>query len=373
MSSTPVQNVNVYVLTINSMYFPYRALRYWGLPLCVLVACTAFCAMIAGFLHPINLILIYLVGVLYVALKRDLVASVTTVLGAVVIFDWIFVEPRWSLKPTDPEYFFTFAITLCVGLAVSRLAVQARDAANRERQAAVQAEAERVRNTLLAGLSHDVRTPLTTIIGVASSLLMQGEQISPAQQSVLLGNLLDQARRLQALTSDLLELARLQDGAVKPACEWCPVGELVRDGLSLCGPAVGAQRIVLDIAEEEIVWCDPRLVSQVLCNLVINASQHAPADSLITVAVARRLGSWTLSVRDQGPGLRHGEESAVFGKYQQGGTADASGGTGLGLAICDTVARLHGGNIVARTDAGAVFEMCLPCPDHPPLSAGLPE
>ena len=73
-----------------------------------------------------------------------------TVLGAILIFDWIFVEPRWSLKPTDPEYFFTFAITLCVGWAVSRLAVRARAAAERERQAAVQAEAERVRNTLLA-------------------------------------------------------------------------------------------------------------------------------------------------------------------------------------------------------------------------------
>jgi len=345
-----------------------RTWAHWRLPIGVLALCTGLCALIAGHLHPINLILIYMVGVVYVALRRDLAASIATVLGAILIFDWIFVEPRWSLKPTDPEYFFTFAITLCVGWAVSRLAVRARAAAERERQAAVQAEAERVRNTLLAGISHDVRTPLTTLIGVASSLLTQRAQISPARQEELLGNLLDQARRLHTLTSDLLELARLQDGAVQPECEWCPAGELVRDGLGVCVPAGDAQRIRLQLSEDDVVWCDPRLVTQVLCNLVGNAFQHSPPDAPITVTVTRQPDHWTLTVRDQGPGLPPGRESTVFAKYQRGDAVKGRGGTGLGLAICETVARLHGGTIGARNDAGAVFEMRLPCPHipHPP-------
>lgn len=466
--------------------------RHWRLPLAVLLVCTALCAAIASHLHPINLILIYLVGVLYVALKRDLLASVATVLGAILIFDWIFVAPRWSLKPTDPEYFFTFAITLCVGLAVSRLAVHAREAAvaalaladraqslsllaqslstartpeeigrtllqavergvgargeirlgealapdapvhpavpspdgvyrfglnaadgplgvlqighlpaarqtaedlhllqalanqaalaldrynadQRSRQTAIQAEAERVRNTLLAGISHDFRTPLTTIIGAATTVLTQGRQITPAQHDALLHNMLDQAQRLQSLTSDLLDLARLQEGAVQPDCEWCPVGELVRDALAMTRGAIGALHVELQTTEDDIVWCDARLVTQAMANLMLNAAQHSPAQGTITVAVKPGPDDWTLSVRDQGRGLPPGQETEVFRKFYRDPAAGASVGTGLGLAICDVVARLHGGRITARSDGGAVFEMRFPWPATEPRPLDLPE
>jgi len=393
---------------------------YWRLPLASLLLCTALCELIASRLHPINLILIYLVGVLYVALKRDLLSSIATLLGAILIFDWIFVAPRWSLKPTDPEYFFTFAIALCVGLAVSRLATRAREAAVealavadraqsmsllaqslsavrtseeivralqlavargvgatgevllveglssetaspspppsavdalsfdlqaaggslgelrvthlpaqrqtaedrhllqslanqaalaldrlnadlRSQQAAIQAETERVRNTLLAAISHDFRTPLTAIIGAASTVMTQGRQITPEQHDSLLHHMLDQARRLQSLTSDLLDLARLQDGAVTPEQEWCPVGELVRDALAVTRGALESHVVELQVAEDDIVWCDARLVTQAMCNLLLNASQHSPAGSRMVLAVRLHEDAWTLSVSDQGP------------------------------------------------------------------------
>ncbi|MBT9463204.1 ATP-binding protein [Hydrogenophaga sp.] len=468
------------------------SLRYWRLPLAVLMACTALCAVIASHLHPINLILIYLVGVLYVALMRDLVASVVTVLGAILIFDWIFVAPRWSLKPTDPEYFFTFAITLCVGLAVSRLAVRARAAAVaalaladraqslsllaqslstartpadigrtllqavergvgaqgrillgevlppdaplhplvpspdgvyrfglnaadqplgvlqvdhlpverqtaedlhllqalsnqaaialdrcnadlRSQQTAIQAETERVRNTLLAGISHDFRTPLTAIIGAATTVLTQGHQITPGQHDALLHNMLDQAQRLQSLTSDLLDLARLQDGAVRPDCEWCPVGELVRDALAMAGGDMAERRVDVQAAEDDIVWCDPRLVTQAMTNLLINAVQHSPPQGRIVVAVRLSPDDWTLSVRDQGPGLLPGQESEVFRKFYRDPAAGSAAGTGLGLAICEVVARLHGGHIHVRSDGGAVFEMRIPWPANEPRPLDLHE
>ncbi|UJW83407.1 ATP-binding protein [Hydrogenophaga sp. SL48] len=465
---------------------------YWRLPLAVLLTCTALSAVISSQLHPINLILIYLVGVVYVALKRDLVASVATVLGAILIFDWIFVMPRWSLKPTDPDYFFTFAITLCVGLAVSRLAVRAREAAVgalaladraqslgllaqslssartseeivrtlldeiergvgaqgqiqlgealppdapvhtvapspdgvyrfglngadgplgvlqvahlplarqttedlhllqalsnqaalaldrcnadlRSRQAAIDAEAERVRNTLLAGISHDFRTPLTAIIGAATTVLTQGRQITADQHDALLHHMLDQAQRLQSLTSDLLDLARLQDGAVRLECEWCPVGELVRDALAMTRAALGTRRVDLQAREDDVVWCDARLITQAMSNLLLNAAQHSPADSAIALAVAVGPDTWALSVRDQGPGLVPGQEVEVFRKFYRDGATRAAAGTGLGLAICEVVARLHGGGITARSDGGAVFEMWFPCPVAEPLPLELPE
>ena len=468
------------------------SLSYWALPLGVLLACTVAGAVIATRLHPINLILIYLLGVLYVALKRDMVASVVTVLGAILVFDWIFVAPRWSLKPTDPEYFFTFAITLCVGLAVSRLAESARAAAVaalaladraqslsllaqslslartsddiertlleavergvgakgrlllgdampidaplhpllpspdgvyrfglhsaneplgvlqvdhlpaqrqtaedlhllqalsnqaaialdrcnadlRGQQAAIQAETERVRNTLLAGISHDFRTPLTAIIGAATTVLTQGAQITSEQREALLRNLLEQAHRLQSLTSDLLDLARLQDGAVNPDCEWCPVGELVREALGMVTVGGDTGRVEVQVVEDDIVWCDARLLTQALANLLVNAKQHAPPQSPVVVAVVLGQNGWTLSVRDQGSGLTPGQEIEVFRKFYRDHKASSSSGTGLGLAICEVVARLHGGSIRAYNDGGAVFEMCFPWPSHEPRPMDLSE
>ncbi|WP_332741195.1 ATP-binding protein [Hydrogenophaga sp.] len=469
-----------------------RSWRYWSLPLAILLVCTALGALIADHLHPINLILIYLVGVLYVALQRDLVASVLTVLCAILIFDWIFVEPRWSLKPADPEYFFTFAIALCVGLAVSRLATRARAAAAtalaladraqslslmaqslstartpdeiertllhavergvgakgrltlgavmapeaplhpvlpapdgtyrfgldathgplgvlhveqlpaerqtaedlhflqalsnqaaialdrcnadlRSQQAAIQAETERVRNTLLAGISHDFRTPLTTIIGAATTVLTQGRQITPEQHEALLRNLLDQAQRLQSLTSDLLDLARLQDGAVRPECEWCPVGELVRDALALVHGGSEAGRVDVLANEDDIVWCDPRLITQAMSNLLINAVQHSPPQGRIGVEVRLGPDDWALSVRDQGLGLLPGQEVEVFRKFHRDASAGSTSGTGLGLAICEVVARLHGGQVSARSDGGAVFELRIPWPANEPRPLDLSE
>lgn len=469
-----------------------RSWRYWSLPLATLMASTALCFLIAGYLHPTNLILIYLVGVLYVALMRDLVASMVTVLGAILIFDWIFVEPRWSLKPADPEYFFTFAVTLTVGLAVSRLAVRARataiealalasraqslslmaqslssartheEVANtltqavergvgarsrvmfdealppeaapqsqlpspegnfrfglnaahgalgvllveklpaerqtiedlqllqalcdqaaialercnadlRSQQAAIEAETERVRNTLLAGISHDFRTPLTAIIGAATTVISQGQQITQPQHDALLHNMLDQAQRLQSLTSDLLDLARLQDDAVRPDCEWCPVDELVSDALALAGGSMHTCRVEVRVTEEDIVWCDARLVTQALTNLLVNAAQHSPPLGLVRVAVHLEHEQWTLSVRDQGQGLVPGHEAEVFRKFHRDATSVSATGTGLGLAICEVVARLHGGSITARNDGGAVFEMRIPWPANEPRPMEIPE
>lgn len=463
----------------------------------VLALCTAVCALIAPYLHPINLSLIYMGGVFYIALRHGLKAALLAVLLAVLLFDWIFVEPRWSLKPTDPEYFFTFLITLGVGLAVSRLASQSRQAelqalvmaqhsqslsllsqslaramtpqqithavtssidrdlgaqaglilldaegrlpetgddptmvrraervlrgetlepacqgfvlaaggtplgvllvdglparhqgagdlhllqayanqaavaiercryAQRSEQAAIAAETERIRNTLLAGISHDFRTPLTAIIGAASAVLSQGRAITLEQRNALAQTVLDQATRLQSLTSDLLDMARLQEGRVRLTPEWCPVEDLVQDARAAVAGALDRHVLELDFDPNEVVWCDTTLMVQALANLLLNASQHSPAGSRIQLRIAIAPGWWTLSVHDQGPGLAAGSEREVFQKFYRG-PQGGSQGTGLGLAICDVVARLHGGRIEAHNDHGAVFELTLPQPEGKP-------
>ena len=243
----------------------------------------------------------------------------------------------------------------------------------RSARAAVQAEGERLRNTLLAGVSHDFRTPLTTIVGAATSLLEQGHALDAVQRTALLRSVLAEARRMHALTSDLLDLTRMREGAIRPNLEWCPADELVEEARAALAARLEAHTVTVLIAPDAVVWCDPRLVGQLLMNLLDNATRHAPGAAIaITVRVAP--GSWQLEVQDDGPGVPTGQENEVFKKFYRGKPDSGGGGTGLGLAICAAVAHLHGGTLAVNAGRGARFVLCLPQPLEPPLTvAGLAE
>ena len=330
---------------------------------------TGLCELIADALHPINLILIYLAAMVIMALRHGQRAAVLTLLTSVMVFDWLFVAPRWSLKPTDPQYFFTFAVALVVGLVVSHLTTQARKAAierlralEAARAVELQAEAERVRNTLLAGISHDFRTPLTTIMGAASSLRGQEDHLAPAQRDQLLAHIIDQARRLQTLSSDLLAWTRLNDGAVVIEPEWCPAGELVREALEQVAGTLKPDQCRLQLNENDLLWCDPRLMTQALANLLANAARHGSADPPVEIVVTTTDEAWVLCVQDHGPGIDPQELPDIFRRFVRGDRATGTAGSGLGLAICEAVVRLHGGHIEAANRNGAVFTITVPVP-----------
>ena len=252
------------------------------------------------------------------------------------------------------------------------------DCAAQLTQARAEAEAERMRNTLLAGVAHDFRTPLTTIIGAATSLLEQGDALDAAQQRALLRHVLEQAQRLHRLSSGVLEMARLEASGVRLCPEWCPADELVAEGLGALGERLAGHRLHVQADAGDVVWCDPRLLQQALVNLVDNALRHAPAGTTIHVAVqiGAQVGAqtWQLCVHDEGPGVPAGLEQAVFDKFFRGpaaaGAAEVPGGnrhgdgTGLGLALCAAVARLHGGSIEVAPGPGARFTMRLPQPER---------
>jgi two-component system sensor histidine kinase KdpD len=234
--------------------------------------------------------------------------------------------------------------------------------------AQVEAESERLRSTLLSGISHDFRTPLTTIVGAADSLLEQGGRLDAAQRASLARGVRDEAQRLHRLVSDLLELTRLEEGAVQLAPEWCPADELVHEALRPLQPRLAGHRLEI-AADDGIVWCDARLVEQALVNLVDNALQHTPPGTRVRVAIQAQDRHWELVVADDGPGLPPGREQEVLRKFQRGQPEAAGGGTGLGLAICAAVARLHGGTITAANDGGARLVLRLPQPPRPDLPA----
>jgi two-component system sensor histidine kinase KdpD len=272
---------------------------------------------------------------------------------------------------TQEDRQFLLASANQVAVALDRAFFEMRSARD-----AVQAEGERLRNTLLAGISHDFRTPLTTIIGAATSLIEQGHVIRKEQRTVLLQSMLSEARRMHALTSNLLDLTRMGEGTIRPNLEWCPADELVEEARVAMGNRLAAHPLSVQMPAEAVVWCDPRLIGQLLVNLLDNANRHAPG-AAIAITVNVRASHWELVVQDDGPGIPAGQETEVFKKFYRGGldTGASSQGTGLGLAICAAVAQLHGGTLVVNPGPGACFILTMPQPAaQPPWDAtGLSE
>jgi K+-sensing histidine kinase KdpD len=327
----------------------------------VVLAASLACELIQWYFDPANLILVYLTGVVYVALRSERWASLLAIAASILVFDWVFVPPRWSFKPTDPQYYFTFLVMAAMGLLISELTARAREQARQRQQAAVEAESERVRNTLLASLSHDFRTPLTTIVGASTTLIEQAQDLAPAQREALLRSVHAEAQRMHRITSGLLDLTRLQEGAVTPRCEWCPAADLVDEAARASGDRLAGRALRVSVPEDQTVWCDPLLVEQVLVNLLDNAVKHAPEGRQVWVRCGAGAGRWWVEVHDDGAGFPEGSQQEVFRRFRRAPGTQREG-VGLGLAICAAITRLHGGQIEARNESGAVVRMSLPQP-----------
>jgi len=240
-------------------------------------------------------------------------------------------------------------------------------------------ESERLRSALLGALSHDIRTPLTALVGLADALSMRiaAEAPGAARQADAVRV---QARRIGQLVENLLEMARLQGGTVKLNCDWQSIEELVGSAIEALGPALEARPIETDLpATLPLVSSDAVLIERVLVNLLENAAKYTPPTAPIAIA-ARVAGSeMVVTVHDAGPGVPRGQEEAIFRKFQRGGLESAIPGVGLGLAISRAIILAHRGRIFVENrhgaDAqvlGASFSFTLPLGSVPPVESEIP-
>jgi len=261
----------------------------------------------------------------------------------------------------DRRYLEAFARQIGLALQRSQLAQQARTAA-------LEAQAESVRNALLASISHDFRTPLAAIVGSASTLYGQRGRLSDDQQAALLRTIEDEATQMTATAENILQLARLSSGNATLRRDWESVEEMVGASIRRFRSR-GEQRIRVQVeAGLPLLHVDAVLIAQVLANMIENAIRHAPAGTSIDVSANRRDDEIVVAVEDRGIGLGEGDPARLFEKFHRGDGEPAHGGVGLGLAICKAIVELHGGKIGARNrrDGGATFEFSLPCSSDPP-------
>jgi two-component system sensor histidine kinase KdpD len=216
----------------------------------------------------------------------------------------------------------------------------------------VQIESERLRNSLLSAISHDLRTPLAAMVGLADTLALTAPPLPPAQAEVA-GAIRDSALRMNAMLGNLLDMARLEAGAVRMRREWQPLEEVVGSALAACAPALQGRPVQVRLPDDlPLLQLDAVLFERVLVNLLENAAKYTPAGSPIALWASASPSSVSLHVDDHGPGLPAGREETLFDKFERGSKESATPGVGLGLAISRAIVQAHGGSIRGTSRRG---------------------
>jgi two-component system sensor histidine kinase KdpD len=461
----------------------------YGFAVLIVGLCTLLAALLGPRLTLANLVMVYLVGVVVVALRAGRGPAALSSVLSVAAFDFFFVPPRLTFAVADTQFVLTFVVMLAVALVISGLTARVRDqveaARARERRTAalyavsracasaaetyevvrvtgrhlaevfesqvaiflphrdgrltaafsgnapfasdpkeasvaqwtfdhgekaglgtvgvkpgeagrldseqlhlldafanqialavertnlaaeaqaaeLQVETERMRSALLASVSHDLRTPLAAIAGASSTLLRGGESLTDETRRELLESINDEAGRLNRFIANLLDMTRLEAGAINVRKEWQPVEEVVGAAIGQLEDRLAGREVRTQIPETlPLVPLDTTLIGQALVNLLENALKYTPVGSPIDIAARVEGESVVIEVADRGPGLAAGEELRIFDKFYRLPSETGQPGAGLGLAICKAIAAAHGGNITAanRPGGGSVFSLRLP-------------
>lgn len=269
---------------------------------------------------------------------------------------------RWMLIPEQRQQLDTFATLAAIALERVHYIEVAQNAL-------VRMESERLRNSLLAALSHDLRTPLTSLIGLSEALAMSRPPLAPTQQE-LAQALHDEAVRMGNLVTNLLDMARIESGEVRLNLQWQYFEEAAGSALRSCQSLLARHKVQTQIARGlPLVRFDAVLIERVLCNLLENATKYTPAGSRIVIAADVRGDNLEVAVRDNGPGLPAGQEEVIFEKFTRGERESATPGIGLGLAICRAIVEAHHGSIRAghAPEGGASIVFTLPLGTPPAI------
>lgn len=341
---------------------PPAAARRIGHYVLATLACLAVAGLARLLLHwvdPANIVMLFLLTVFLVAWLLGRGPALLAAFLAVALFDFFFVHPHFTLAVEDIQHLITFAVMLAVALITGQLAAGARERLRYmeiAQASRTQVEAERLRHSILASLSHDLRTPLAGLVGLSDTLALAQPPL-PAPHDETARALRAQSAALADMVNNLLELARLTQGRQPLQREWQPLEEVVGAAIQRLGPALQAHPLTLNIAADlPLLEFDAVLLERVLGNLLDNAARHTPAGTPITVVARAGEGFAEVAVCDAGPGFSPGTPPLA--------------GHGLGLAICQAIVSAHGGVFTQDTlpEGGARAAFTLPL-GSPPIVA----
>lgn len=323
-----------------------------------------FCLVLRNF-DPNNdtsyVSMIFLLDVFLTALLTDgFFFSLTIAVFAVLSVDYIFTPPFWEVSFTLAGFPLTFLVMMTICVATGIVTSRAKKVSEMEREA----EREKIHSNLLRAVSHDIRTPLTGIVGATNVLLEQDDVLTPQQRRELLKNANEEAQWLIHIVENLLSITRIGAGEDAQVTKTPEAAEEVIEG------AVGKFRrqypqidVRVELPEEFfLVPMDPLLIQQVMTNLLENAAVHGATTTRVVVSLEKR-GKWArFTVCDNGRGIPEGRLHNLFDGTQSAQKGDSTRSMGIGLSVCKTVVAAHCGKIKGENikGGGARFTVDLP-------------
>ena len=274
------------------------------------------------------------------------------------------LQPMLVFAPEQQQLLDTFAAQIALALERVHYVEVAQDAL-------ISIEAERLRNSLLSAISHDLRTPLTAIVGLSSTLAEQ-EQLSEATRMELIQAINEEAQHMHSLIINLLDMAKLQSGKIVLNKQWQPIDEVIGSALRISSQLIIKHHIQLEIEPNlPLLSFDAVLIERVLCNLIENAVKYGHDQILIKAEISH--DQFHLSVIDNGAGVPAGMEEKIFEKFTRGAKESSTHGVGLGLAICQAIVEAHHGKISATNlpMQGAKISFSLPLGQAPKIDSEL--
>lgn len=344
--------------------------------LAVLAAATAALVALRPWLDESHAMLVYLLVVLGASSHGGRSAGLPVAVLAFFALNFFLLPPYHTLRVADPRDWLVLAVFLTTGGVAAQLldharrqATEARRGADEVRRLSAEAgradalrEAARMKDALLAAVSHDLRTPLTTIKAVAHEIWASGDERAAVVE--------EEADRLGRLVANLLDFSRVEGGGVRVDAEVNTADDLVGAALRGASAALGGRVIRTSPAGGELLAGRFDLVHSVriLVNLLENAAKYSPQNEPIELSVARAGDELVFAVGDRGPGVAEEEREHIFAPFVRLGQVPDEGGSGLGLAIARGLAQAQGGELHYRPRAGggSVFELRLPALDLPP-------
>src|SRR5262245_22638235 len=343
------------------------------------VAAVGICSVIAVALRShlalTNLAIVYMLGVVAISVRCSRCPALLNAFLTVAAFYYFCVPPFDSFRVEDYSYVITLIGMLTVAVVTSTLTVkirnQAAEAQEREEQtkelyrlrhkAEIEIQNERTRSALLSAVSHDIKTPLASIYGAATSLLEEEGRLEPAARRELVESIADEAERLNRVVTNLLEMTRLEAG-LEVVRDWYPLEEIIGSALTRLEKALRGRPITTDVSPDlPLVFVDGVLLEQVFVNLLENVAKYTPEHAQVRVVAHANGDKVMVAVEDHGPGFAPGDEARVFDKFFRGRVGGIRG-VGLGLAICKAIIERHQGAITASNSptGGAIVTFELP-------------